>query len=257
MKAVILAGGYGTRLSEETTMIPKPMVEIGGKPILWHILKIYSNFGINDFVVCCGYKSSIIKDYFRKYSLINSDFTISTATGNVNSHSATVEDWNVTLIDTGFQTMTGGRLKSVASHIDQDEDFCFTYGDGLADIDISQLLSFHRKHGKLATVTSVRPSPRFGALITDGDKVIDFSEKSKSSESLINGGFFVLKPKVLDLIEGDQTTWEQDPLMTLAKNGQLRHFHHEGFWQPMDTLREKSELESLWQSGNAPWKTWS
>lgn len=256
MKAVILAGGLGTRLSEETSLRPKPMVEIGGMPILWHIMKIYSYHGIQDFIICCGYKGGFIKDYFKNYTLNNSDFTVSTMGGELKIHNRSVEDWNVTLVDTGFGTMTGGRLKRVKKYLENEEDFCFTYGDGVADINISELLKFHSAHQKLATVTSVRPSPRFGALITDGASVTNFSEKSKLNESLINGGFFVLKPDVIDLIDGDDTTWEQEPLTALATSGELMHYHHAGYWQPMDTLREKNELEALWASGQAPWKLW-
>jgi len=256
MKAVILAGGLGTRLSEETSLRPKPMVEIGGMPILWHVMKIYSHHGIKDFIICCGYKAGYIKDYFKNYSLINSDFTISTISGDLKVHNKTVEDWNVTLVDTGHDTMTGGRLKRVRKFLDNEENFCFTYGDGVADINISELLEFHSAHQKLATVTSVRPTPRFGALITDGASVTNFSEKSKLNESLINGGFFVLKPAVIDMIEGDHTTWEQEPLTALATSGELMHYHHSGYWQPMDTLREKNELETLWSSDQAPWKLW-
>lgn len=256
MKAVILAGGFGTRLAEETTLRPKPMIEIGSKPILWHIMKIYAHYGVCDFVICCGYKAEYIKDYFRKFALINSDFRVETGSGNIKVFNKAVDNWSVTLVDTGLNTMTGGRLRRIAEYLGPDEDFCFTYGDGVADIDISKLLSFHKSHGKLATVTSVRPTPRFGALVTDGDRVVSFSEKSKLKESLINGGFFVLKPGVMELIENDETTWEQEPLMQLAQADNLRHFHHDGYWQPMDTLREKNELDALWESGRAPWKVW-
>lgn len=257
MKAVILAGGFGTRLSEETDLKPKPMVEIGGKPILWHIMKIYAHFGIEDFIICCGYKADYIKDFFRKFSVINSDFTIHTKSGEVNSHNSSIDDWKVTLVDTGLKTMTGGRLKKVKEYLNPGEDFCFTYGDGLANVNISELIKYHQNHGKMATVTSVRPTPRFGALVTKGDVVIDFSEKSKLNESLINGGFFVLKPEAIEMITGDETSWEQEPLTNLARRNQLMHFYHDGFWQPMDTLREKNELEQLWQNNTAPWKVWS
>jgi len=256
MKCVILAGGLGTRLSEETAVKPKPMVEIGGKPILWHIMKLYSAHGINDFVICCGYKGYVIKEYFANYFLHQSDVTFDMSTNQMQVHHKRAENWKVTLVDTGDNSMTGGRLGRVADYIKDEEAFCFTYGDGVGDIDITSLVDFHKTSGKLATLTATYPPGRFGALdITDG-KVRNFKEKPKGDGALINGGFFVLSPKVLDLIDGDDTTWEQYPLMSLAKKGELMAFEHEGFWQPMDTLRDKHLLEELWESGSAPWKVW-
>ena len=256
MKCVILAGGLGTRLSEETAVKPKPMVEIGGKPILWHIMKLYSAHGINDFVICCGYKGYVIKEYFANYFLHQSDVTFDMSTNQMQVHHKRAENWKVTLVDTGDNSMTGGRLGRVADYIKDEEAFCFTYGDGVGDIDITSLVDFHKASGKLATLTATYPPGRFGALdITDG-KVKNFKEKPKGDGALINGGFFVLSPKVLDLIDGDDTTWEQYPLMSLAKKGELMAFEHEGFWQPMDTLRDKHLLEELWESGSAPWKVW-
>jgi len=256
MKCVILAGGLGTRLSEETAIKPKPMVEIGGKPILWHIMKLYSAHGINDFVICCGYKGYVIKEYFANYFLHQSDVTFDMSTNQMQVHHKRAENWKVTLVDTGDNSMTGGRLGRVADYIKDEEAFCFTYGDGVGDIDITSLVDFHKTSGKLATLTATYPPGRFGALdITDG-KVRNFKEKPKGDGALINGGFFVLSPKVLDLIDGDDTTWEQYPLMSLAKKGELMAFEHEGFWQPMDTLRDKHLLEELWESGSAPWKVW-
>tara|TARA_Y100001954_G_scaffold238970_1_gene309914 strand:+ start:2868 stop:3641 length:774 start_codon:yes stop_codon:yes gene_type:complete len=255
MKAVILAGGFGTRLSEETNKIPKPMVKIGGKPILWHILKIYSSYGINDFIICCGYKSYIIKEYFYNYFIHNSDITLNLKSNKIKVHKKRSEDWNITLVDTGLNSMTGGRLKRIKEFIKNDECFCFTYGDGLSDIDISKLIRFHKSHGKLATLTAVYPPGRFGALKINENKVIKFEEKPQGDGALINGGFFVLSPKVLEFINDDSTIWEQEPLMKLAKDGQLMSYIHKSFWQPMDTLRDKINLEKLWQS-DAPWKSW-
>ena len=255
MKAVILAGGLGTRISEETGSRPKPMVEIGGKPILWHILKMYSAHGVNDFVICCGYKGYVIKEYFANYFLHNSDVTFDLGTNEMHVHQKYAESWKVTLIDTGENTMTGGRLKRVRNYLDQ-EDFCFTYGDGVSDIDITGLINFHRKENVLATVTAVQPPGRFGSLATQGSRVTGFMEKPAGEGGWINGGFFVLSPKVIDLISNDFTVWEREPLESLAQQGQLTSFMHHGFWQPMDTLRDKMHLEELWQSGQAPWKAW-
>lgn len=255
MKAVILAGGLGTRLSEETNLKPKPMVEIGGMPILWHIMKCYSYHGVNDFIVCLGYKGYVIKEFFKNYFLHMSDVTFDMENNNMEVHQANVEPWRVTLLDTGDMTMTGGRLKRVANYL-EDEDFCFTYGDGVSDIDIQALIKFHKSQARLATVTSVQPPGRFGSLEIDGNSVKGFLEKPKGDGGMINGGFFVLSPEVLDYIDGDKTTWEQEPLKNLAKHGQLSAFCHEGFWQPMDTLRDKVLLERLWVDGIAPWKVW-
>ena len=257
MKAVILAGGYGTRLSEETVLKPKPMVEIGGMPILWHIMKIYSAFGINEFIICCGYKGYVIKEYFANYFLHMSDVTFDMSTNRMEVHHRHAEPWQVTLVDTGDDTLTGGRLKRVAEHIRHESSFCFTYGDGIADIDITAQIAFHRAHGKLATVTAVQPPGRYGALVRDGSTVVGFQEKPPGDGAWINGGFFVLNPAVLDHIEGDQCSWEGGPLATIAHHGQLKAFEHRGFWQPMDTLRDKNNLEELWASGHAPWKCWS
>jgi glucose-1-phosphate cytidylyltransferase len=256
MKAVILAGGLGTRISEETHLKPKPMVEIGGKPILWHIMKLYSAHGVNDFVICCGYKGYIIKEYFANYFLHMSDVTFNMANNRMEVHNQKAEPWKVTLVDTGDETLTGGRLRRVAPFIRDEEEFCFTYGDGVADIDISAQIQFHRAHGKWATVTAVQPPGRYGALQLDGSRVHGFTEKPRGDGGLINGGFFVLSPKCLDLIRGDDTSWESEPLMELANRSQLMAFEHHGFWQPMDTLRDKNMLEQLWQSGSAPWKIW-
>jgi glucose-1-phosphate cytidylyltransferase len=256
MKAVILAGGLGTRLSEETATRPKPMVEIGGKPILWHILKMYSHHGINDFVICCGYKGYIIKEYFANYFLHMSDVTFDMAHNKMEVHSERAEPWSVTLIDTGDSSMTGGRLRRVARYVENEEAFCLTYGDGVSDIDISASIAFHRSHGKAATLTAAFPPARFGALdMTDG-RVNSFREKPKGDGAMINGGFFVLSPKVLSQLHDDSTVWEQDPLVNLADQGELMAFEHTGFWQPMDTLRDKHYLEELWASGHAPWKKW-
>ncbi len=257
MKAVILAGGLGTRLSEETSLRPKPMVEIGGRPILWHILKMYSAHGIDDFVICCGYKGYIIKEYFANYFLHMSDVTIDMQKNEMQVHQRKAEPWRVTLVDTGDDTSTGGRLKRVAAHIEDEEAFCFTYGDGVADLDITRLLAFHKAHGKRATVTAVQPAGRYGALALDGSAVTGFAEKPKGDGGWINGGFFVLSPECLGHIEGDHTSWETGPLERLAADGQLQAFEHAGFWQPMDTLRDKIQLEQLWSNGAAPWKMWS
>jgi glucose-1-phosphate cytidylyltransferase len=256
MKAVILAGGLGTRISEETNLKPKPMIEIGGKPILWHIMKIYSAHGINDFVVCCGYKGYLIKEYFANYFLHMSDVTFDMARNEMQVHQQKAEPWRVTLVDTGESTMTGGRLKRVADYLRDEQAFCFTYGDGVADVDLSRLIDFHRAHGKLATVTAVQPPGRYGALQMDGLRVDGFAEKPRGDGGLINGGFFVLSPQVIDYIVADETPWESSPLERLSDEGELMAFEHRGFWQPMDTLREKKLLEELWASGKAPWKFW-
>ncbi len=256
MKAVILAGGLGTRLSEETSVRPKPMVEIGGKPILWHILKMYSAHGINDFIICCGYKGYVIKEYFANYFLHMSDVTFNMRDNTMKVHDQRAEDWNITLVDTGDDSMTGGRLRRVADYVKDEEAFCFTYGDGVSDLDISATLAFHKAHGKAATLTATFPPGRFGALDIQNGQVLNFKEKPKGDGALINGGFFVLSPTVLDYLEDDSTTWEQEPLMKLAAEGQLMAYEHPGFWQPMDTLRDKHYLEDLWQSGKAPWKSW-
>jgi len=255
MKAVILAGGLGSRLSEETTLKPKPMVEIGGMPILWHIMKIYSSHGINDFIVCLGYKGHVIKEYFANYLIHSRDVTIDLASHKMDFHNSYAEPWKVTLVDTGEATMTGGRLKRVRQFLG-DEPFCFTYGDGVGNIDITSLLKFHHKQGKLATVTATQPPGRFGAMRMSDGLVTQFEEKPQDSADWINGGFFVLSPKVIDYIENDQTIWERTPMERLAHEGQLSAFQHRGFWQPMDTLRDKHQLEALWTSGKAPWKTW-
>lgn len=255
MKAVILAGGFGTRISEESHLRPKPMIDIGGKPILWHIMKIYSHYGINDFVICLGYKGYMIKEYFANYFLHMSDVTFDMSSNQMHVHHKSAEPWKVTLVNTGESSMTGGRLRRVREYLD-DSDFCFTYGDGVADVDIGKLVEFHRTHGKLATVTAIQPPGRYGALAMDGNSVLGFQEKPKGDGGWINGGFFVLSPKVLDYIDSDDTTWEQEPLITLASEGQLQAYQHEGFWQAMDTLREKNLLEELWQNKTAPWKVW-
>lgn len=257
MKAVILAGGLGTRISEETHLKPKPMVEVGGKPILWHIMKLYSSHGVNDFVICCGYKGYVIKEYFANYFVHMSDVTFDMANNHMEVHQRKAEPWKVTLVDTGEDTLTGGRLKRVAKYIEDDEAFCFTYGDGLSDVDISAEIAFHRQHGKWATVAAVQPPGRYGALQLDGSQVNGFAEKLLGDGGYINGGFFVLSPKCLELIEGDQTGWEFQPLSRLAEMGQLMAYRHHGFWQPMDTLRDKNLLEELWISGRAPWKRWA
>ena len=255
MKAVILAGGFGTRISEESHLRPKPMIDIGGKPILWHIMKIYSHYGINDFVICLGYKGYMIKEYFANYFLHMSDVTFDMSSNQMHVHHKSAEPWKVTLVNTGESSMTGGRLRRVREYLD-DSDFCFTYGDGVADVDIGKLVEFHHAHGKLATVTAIQPPGRYGALAMDGSSVLGFQEKPKGDGGWINGGFFVLSPKVLDYIDSDDTTWEQEPLITLASEGQLQAYQHEGFWQAMDTLREKNLLEELWHSKTAPWKVW-
>jgi len=256
MKAVILAGGLGTRIAEETHLKPKPMVEIGGKPILWHIMKMYSAHGIHDFVICCGYKGYIIKEYFANYFLHMSDVTFDMANNEMKVHQRKAEPWRVTLVDTGEDTLTGGRLRRVVDHIKDEDCFCFTYGDGLSDVDIGSSIEFHRRHGKLATVTAVQPPGRYGALERSGDQVMGFTEKPRGDGGLINGGFFVLSPKCIELIEGDHSAWEGVPMTRLASMGQLMALEHKGFWQPMDTLREKNMLEDLWASGRAPWKIW-
>ena len=257
MKAVILAGGLGTRISEKTNIMPKPMVEIGGKPILWHIMKLYSQHGIHDFIICLGYKGYMIKEYFVNYYKHMSDLTVNLENNNVEIHNNYAEAWRVALVNTGEESMTGGRLKRVASYLDGEEAFCLTYGDGLSDLDIAGSIEFHKKHGKLATVTAVQPAGRFGALEIENNQIKNFQEKPRGDGSFINGGFFVLSPKVLDYIkEGDKTIWEQSPLKNLALDGQLMSYEHRGFWQPMDTLRDKNYLEELWNSKKAPWKIW-
>jgi glucose-1-phosphate cytidylyltransferase len=256
MKVVLLAGGYGTRISEETQIKPKPMIEIGGKPILWHIMKIYSYYGLSDFIVCLGFKGYVIKEYFANYCLHTSDVTFDLGTNSITTHARTTESWRVTLVDTGLETMTGGRLRRVASYLDPEEPFCMTYGDGVGDIDIAGLVRFHRQHGRLATVTATTAPGRFGALRTDGDAVCGFQEKPLGDGAWINGGFFVLSPRVLSLIDGDSTVWEKEPMERLAATGEMRAYRHHGFWQPMDTLREKNQLDQLWESGRAPWKVW-
>jgi len=257
MKAVILAGGYGTRISEESHLRPKPMIEIGGKPILWHIMKLYSTHGVNDFVICCGYKGYVIKEYFANYFLHMSDVTFDMAHNRMEVHQQKVEPWRVTLVDTGEGTQTGGRLRRVAEHVAQDEAFCFTYGDGVADVDITGQIDYHRRHGKWATVTAVLPPGRYGALVLSDERVTGFMEKPRGDGGLINGGFFVLSPQCLELIDEDATVWESGVMPTLAARNQLVAWKHHGFWQPMDTLRDRLQLEELWQSGRAPWKTWS
>mgnify|MGYP000983229553 CR=1 FL=1 len=257
MKAVILAGGLGTRISEETGVKPKPMVEISGKPIIWHIMKIYSMHGINDFIICCGYKGHMIKEYFKNYFLHHSDVTFCIQDNSVEVHKKNSEPWNVTLVDTGENTMTGGRLKRIKQYVKDEKAFCCTYGDGVSDINISALIKFHQQHGKQATLTATRPPGRYGAIKFGlGDSVNHFQEKPDGDGSWINGGFFVLHPDVLDRISGDHTSWEEEPLSGLAKDNQLFAFKHEGFWQPMDTLRDKNFLENLCYNGEAPWKTW-
>lgn len=256
MKAVILAGGLGTRLSEETITKPKPMVEIGGKPILWHIMKMYSHHGITDFIVCCGYKGYVIKEYFANYFLHMSDVTFNMKDNEMTVHQKRAEPWTVTLVDTGDNSMTGGRLKRVEDYVKNDDAFCFTYGDGVSDVDIAETIRFHKEHGKQATLTATYPPGRFGALDIDKGLVRSFKEKPKGDGAMINGGFFVLSPKVMKLISGDSTTWEQEPLMKLAEQGELMAYEHKAFWQPMDTLRDKHYLEELWSEKKAPWKKW-
>jgi len=256
MKAVILAGGLGTRFSEETTEKPKPMIEIGGKPILWHIMKMYSSHGVNEFVVCCGYKGYVIKEYFKNYFLHMSDVTFDMTDNNMHVHTERAEPWKITLVDTGDASMTGGRLLRVKDHLRNDESFCFTYGDGLSDINITELIKFHKDSGKLATLTAVYPPGRFGALEIINNSVKSFKEKPRGDGALINGGFFVLDPEALNYINGDDCVWEQEPLTRLSELDQLQAFRHEAFWQPMDTLRDKNYLEKLWDEEKAPWKTW-
>lgn len=255
MKVVLLAGGLGTRISEESHLRPKPMIEIGGKPILWHIMKIYSQYGLNDFIVCCGYKGYVIKEYFANYFMHLSDVTFDLKNNKMEVHNNTSEPWKVTLVDTGEDTMTGGRVKRVKEYIGN-ETFCLTYGDGVADIQIDKLLKFHKEHGKKATLTASQPPGRFGALSIEGTQIKSFKEKPVGDGNWINGGFFVLEPSVIDLISNDETIWEKEPLEKLAESNQLHAFFHQGFWQPMDTLRDKNHLEQLWSSGKAPWKQW-
>jgi glucose-1-phosphate cytidylyltransferase len=257
MKAVILAGGLGTRLSEETMLRPKPMVEVGGRPIIWHIMKIYSSHGISEFIICCGYKGYVIKEYFANYFLHVSDVTLDFSNNDVIVHQQRAEPWKVTLIDTGENTLTGGRLLRVKKYIENERDFCFTYGDGVGDIDVTATIAFHRRHGRAATLTATRPPGRFGALEIQNGQIKRFKEKPKGDGASINGGFFVLNPEVLHYIKDDSTTWEDEPLMELASAGQLMAYEHDGFWQAMDTLRDKQNLEALWNSQRAPWKTWS
>ena len=256
MKAVILAGGLGTRISEETSVRPKPMVEVGGKPILWHILKIYSHFGINDFVICLGYKGYVIKEFFANYFLHTADVTFNMEENRMEVHDSMAEPWRVTLVDTGDTTQTGGRLKRVSKYLTGGDPFCLTYGDGLANIDVARSIEFHKHHGKLATMSAVQPAGRWGALEMDGDDVTAFREKPAGDGTWVNGGFFVLSPKVLDYIAGDETAWEREPLERLAEEGELKAYRHLGFWQPMDTLRDKTQLEALWELGKAPWRSW-
>jgi glucose-1-phosphate cytidylyltransferase len=258
MKLVILAGGLGTRISEETDVRPKPMVEVGGRPILWHIMKLYSAHGINDFVICCGYKGYVIKEYFANYALHQSDVTFDLAEGSMETHARRSEPWRVTLVDTGDETMTGGRLKRVRHHLEGQGTFCFTYGDGVADVNIGQLIQFHRNERRLVTLTATRPPGRFGALTMESgeDRVLHFREKPDGDGGWINGGYFVCEPGAIDYIDGDSTVWEQEPLQKLAEEGQLSAFKHSGFWQPMDTLRDKKLLEDLYRTGRAPWMVW-
>lgn len=256
MKAVILAGGLGTRISEETHLKPKPMIEIGGKPILWHIMKSYSTHGVNEFVICCGYRGYVIKEYFANYFLHMSDVTFDMANNRMEVHQRKAEPWRVTMVDTGEETLTGGRLRRVANYIKDEDAFCFTYGDGVSNIDITAEIAFHKQHGKWATIAAVKPPGRYGALQLKGDQVTKFMEKPRGDGGLINGGFFVLSPKCLELVEDDDSTWESEPLTRLAADKQLMAFEHDGFWQPMDTLRDKNHLEELWLSGKAPWKIW-
>lgn len=256
MKAVILAGGLGTRFAEETSLRPKPMIEVGGRPILWHILKIYAAHGVNDFVICCGYKGYVIKEYFANYFLHMSDVTFDMRGNEMIVHEKRAEPWRVTLVDTGDDSMTGGRLQRVREHVKDEEFFFFTYGDGVGDIDITKSIAFHRTHGKLATMTATYPPGRFGALEIENGQVTHFLEKPQGDGGMINGGYFILSPKVIDYVEGDDTIWEQEPLRQLAADGELMAYEHHGFWQPMDTLREKQLLNALWDSGKAPWCVW-
>lgn len=257
MKAIILAGGLGTRISEETHLKPKPMIEIGGRPLLWHILKMYSSHGVNEFVICCGYKGYVIKEYFANYFLHMSDVTFCMRTNQMQVHQRNAEPWKVTLVDTGEETCTAGRLKRVQNYVKDDSSFCFTYGDGLSDVNISALIQFHTQHGRWATVTAVSPPGRYGVISSIGEEVTGFLEKPRGDGGKINGGFFVLCPKVFDFIHGDQTSWEGEPLEKLSKEHQLMAFNHSGFWQPMDTLRDRNYLEDLWEKGRAPWKSWA
>ena len=256
MKCVILAGGFGTRITEESKLKPKPMIEIGGQPILWHIMKYYSFFGINEFIICCGYKGYLIKEYFSNYFLHTSDMTIDLKENSFQIHKKKSENWIVTLVNTGEKTMTGGRLLAVSKYLKKEESFCFTYGDGLSDINITETISFHRNHGKLATVCSVTPPGRFGSLNIKNGVVVDFEEKALGDGKKVNGGFFVLSPKVIPLLTGEDCIFEQEPLQKLSKEGQLMAYTHNGFWKPMDTLRDKNQLEELWENNNAPWKKW-
>ncbi|WP_428427422.1 glucose-1-phosphate cytidylyltransferase [Pararhizobium sp.] len=256
MKAVILAGGLGSRIAEETHLKPKPMIEIGGRPILWHIMKLYYAHGVRDFIICCGFKGYVIKEYFANYGLHMSDITFDLSQNSIEFHRQSAENWRVTLVDTGESSMTGGRLKRVASYLKDEEAFCFTYGDGVGNVDIGKTIAFHKSHGKQATVTAVRPPARYGALQLEGTEVQGFIEKPEGEGGFINGGFFVLSPRVIDRIEADHSSWEGEPLMGLASEGELQAYFHDGFWQPMDTLRDKNHLESLWQSGAPPWKSW-
>lgn len=256
MKAVILAGGLGTRISEETDLKPKPMIEIGGKPIIWHIMKTYSQHGINDFIICCGYKGYVIKEYFANYFMHMSDVTFDMRDNEMTVHNKRAEAWKVTLVDTGETSMTGGRLKRVANYLKDEEAFCFTYGDGVSNVNITELIRFHKKHNKLATLTATFPPGRFGALNIDNGQIKSFHEKPRGDGAKINGGFFVLSPEVIKLIDNDLTTWEQEPLEQLAISGELMAFEHNGFWQPMDTLRDKIKLNEMWDQGDAPWKVW-
>lgn len=256
MKAVILAGGLGTRISEETYLKPKPMIEIGGKPILWHIMKMYSTHGVNEFIICCGYKGYLIKEYFANYFLHMSDITFDMSDNSMIVHERKAEPWKVTLVDTGEHTLTGGRLKRVENYIKDEPAFCFTYGDGLSDLNIAEAIDFHHSHGKLATITAVQPPGRYGALELTGNVVNGFTEKPRGDGGYINGGFFVLSPECLKLIDDDKTSWEAEPLIGLAKNNELMAYTHNGFWQPMDTLREKNYLEDLWSTNKAPWRVW-
>lgn len=257
MKAVILAGGLGTRISEETSTRPKPMIEIGGKPILWHILKTYSFYGINDFIICCGYKGYVIKEYFANYFLHMSDVTFDMKKNTMEVHQRKAEPWRITLVDTGDETMTGGRVKRIANYVKGEEVFCLTYGDGVGNVNIAELIEFHRAQNVKATLTATIPPGRFGALDLVGNKVNSFREKPKGDGAMINGGFFVLSPEVIDYIKDDKTVWEREPLERLSEEGELAAYYHEGFWQPMDTLRDKMHLEELWQSGKSPWKVWA
>ena len=256
MKVVILAGGFGTRISEETDSTPKPMIQIGFKPILWHIMKIYSHYGMNDFIICCGYKGHVIKEYFANYFLHMSDVTLCMKKNEMKVHQERAEPWTITLVDTGESTMTGGRIRKIKEYVKDDKAFCLTYGDGVSDVNITELINFHKQQQTLATITAVYPPGRFGALDISNGKVNSFKEKPQGDGNRINGGFFVLSPKVIELIKDDSTVWEQDPMEALALQGQMSAFEHNGFWQPMDTLRDKVYLQSLWDKGNAPWKTW-